>query len=255
MSLERYVSISDVHFPFEDKTRYQVTINIFKSIKPHHIYLNGDIGEFHGVSAWPNHPSEKINFCQEVTYLNKKFDELQKLFPDVPVTYISGNHENRFFRYIRDLAPQMWGLIDCPQILNFQDRPLWRFVDYGPMQLVRCGKSNLYLRHEPLAGGGVSCAKSTAEKSYIDILFGHTHVHQVYSHKKFGPKPIITRAYSGGWLGDPSRHCFDYRGPKDSWVRGMSVIECDIKTGDYTYEFINLEKLPVLYRGVKYNAK
>lgn len=252
--IERYAILNDVHHPYEDKSRYKVALNIMQAMNVAHIYLNGDIAEFQGVSAWPSHPSEKMNFCQEVDYLNKKFDELQDLFQDVPVTYLCGNHEYRFFRYIRDIAPSMWGLIDCPSLLKFPERPLWKFVDYGPTQLARCGKSNLYLRHEPLGGGG-NPAKATAESSYIDIGFGHTHKYCTYSHRKFGPKSLISTAYSLGWLGDKSRHVFDYRGAKDAWVVGFTIIECDTKTGQYTLDFINLEKLPVFYRGKQYTAK
>lgn len=255
---ETYAIFNDIHFPFHDKSRYDISLKILEKVKKerglNHLFLNGDILEFQGVSSWPAHPSEKTDFCTELSYGNKKFDELMGLFPDMPVTYICGNHEYRFFRYIRDLAPAMWGILDCPLLLKFPERPLWKFVDYGPIQLVRCGKSNLYLRHEPL-GMGVSCAKLTAEKSCIDILFGHTHLHQSYMHKKFGPKPFINKAYSGGWLGDPSRHVFDYRGSKDSWIRGMTIVECDPKSGEYQLEFINLEQIPVFYRGKRFAAR
>jgi hypothetical protein len=143
----------------------------------------------------------------------------------------------------------MWGLIDCPSLLKFPDRPGWKFVPYGPTQLVKCGESNLYLRHEPL-GSGQNPAKMTAEKSIVDIAFGHTHIYQVHTHRKFGPTPIVTKAYSLGWLGDKSRHVFDYRGSKDNWVEGITIVECDTESGDYTLEFVDLRKLPVGVRGL-----
>lgn len=251
-----YAILNDVHFPYEDRSRYQVALNIFKSLKNlSGIYLNGDIVEFQGVSAWPVNPTEKkMGFVEEVAYANKKFDELMSIFPSIPVTYVCGNHEYRFFRFVRDVAPAMWGLTDCPSLLKFPERPLWKFVDYGPTQLVRCGASSLYLRHEPV-GRGASHAKTTAENTYVDIAYGHTHTYQTASHKKFGPKSFVTKAYSLGFLGDKTKPVFDYRGSKDSWVEGCTVVECDSKTGDYTLEFIDLRKLPVLYRGVKYDAK
>lgn len=254
-----YWILNDIHFPFEDRQRYAMALEIMleksKTRMPMHIYLNGDIGEFQGVSAWPVHPTEKsIGLMQEIDYINKRFDELQGLFPDVPVTLIEGNHCYRFFRYIRDIAPAMWGLIDCPLLLKFPERPKWKFVPYGPTQLVKCGASSLYLRHEPI-GRGAAHAKQTAEASYIDIAYGHTHGYQSHTHKKFGPKPIINKAYSLGWLGDKSRHCFDYRGSKDQWVEGFTYIECDSESGDYTLEFIDLRRIPVFYRGSKFHGK
>lgn len=254
MQIERYGILNDIHFPYEDKQRYAVALKIMKTVGINHLYLNGDIGEFQGVSAWPNHPSEKLDFNQELNYLNKKFDELMALFPGLPVTYICGNHEYRLFRYIRDVAPAMWGTTDCPTLLQFDKRPGWKFVDYGPTQLVHCGKSKLYLRHEPL-GMGVNCAKSTAEKASVDLAFGHTHVYQVHTHRKFGPTPSITKAYSLGWLGDKSRHVFSYRGARDNWVVGFTIVECEAKSGDYSLEFIDLTKIPILYRGILFDLK
>lgn len=252
--IERYAILNDIHFPFEDRTRYPLALKIMRSQKLNHIYLNGDIGEFQGVSSWPMHPGDKTDFCTELKYLNKKFDELMEMFPGVPVTYLCGNHEYRFFRYIRDIAPAMWGTMDCPKLLEFDRRPLWKFVDYGPDQLARCGKSNLYLRHEPLCGGK-NPATGTAESSYIDIGFGHTHRYSTYSHKKFGVPRITNTAYSLGWMGDKSRHVFDYRGAKDAWVLGFTIVEADPDGGQYTLEFINMDKLPVFYRGKKFTAK
>ncbi len=254
MSIERYGILNDIHFPYEDKARYKVALNIFQKVGINHLYLNGDIAEFQAVSTHSKHPAEQMAFCKEVKYCNDRFDQIEKLFPGVPVTLIEGNHCYRFFRYIRDIAPQMWGLIDCPIILGFDKRPNWKFVSYGPSQLQRAGKSNLFLRHEPLSAS-LGAAKITAEGSYVDIAFGHTHRYQSYTHRKFGPSPITNTAYSLGWLGDRKYACFDYRGSKDTWVEGCTIVECDTETGKYSLEFINLQKLPALYRGELFTAK
>lgn len=255
-----YWILNDIHFPYEDRVRYPLALEImYKTSKnkkrmPTHIYLNGDIGEFAPFSQWPKHPGETFTGAQEIDYINKKFDELQALFPGVPVTLIEGNHCYRFFRFIRDTAPSLWGLVHLPNLLKFPERGNWKFVPYGPDQLVRCGDANLYLRHEPL-GRGVSHAKGTAENSAVDLAYGHTHTWQSASHKKFGPKPYIVKAYSLGWLGDKAKSVFDYRGPRDSWSEGCTRIECDTVSGQYNLDFIDLQNFPILYRGELFNAK
>lgn len=253
MGLKRYGILNDLHMPYEDRSRYKTALRILKKVKIDHLFLNGDIGEFLGVSAHPKHPENSIAFPHEIDYLNKKFDEIQSMF-QIPVTLIEGNHCYRFFRYIRDVAPAMWGLIDCPAILKFPERPGWKFVPYGPDQWVRCGVANLWLRHEPLCGGK-SHAIGTAENAAVDVAYGHTHQFQTAAHRKCGPKPITTKAYSLGWLGDKTRSVFDYRGPKDRWVTGCTIVEADEKTGQYTLEFVCLDKLPALYRGEKFDAR
>lgn len=240
VSIKRYGILNDIHFPFEDRRRYKQALKEFQKRKIDALYLNGDIGEFLAVSSHARHPADMKLLIEELAYINKRFDEICEMFPGMPVTLIEGNHCYRFFRYIRDVAPQMWGLIDCPQILKFHERPAWKFVPYGPTQLVRCGISNLYLRHEPLAGGAAH-AQATAAKSLVDIAYGHTHQYQVGAHRKFGPKPVTTKAYSLGWLGDRTHRVFDYRGSKDNWVEGFTIVEAD-ESGDYTLEFIERVK-------------
>lgn len=238
--IKRYGILNDVHFPFEDRPRYKFALKTFQEKQIDHLYLNGDIGEFAAVSSHAKHPGDANSLLKELEYINKRFDEVCALFPDVPVTLIEGNHCYRFFRYIRDVAPQMWGLIDCPQILKFHERPRWKFVPYGPTQIVKCGVSNLYLRHEPLAGGA-NHAGLTAAKSLVDLAYGHTHQYQIGAHRKFGPKPTVTKAYSLGWLGDRRHSVFDYRGSKDNWVEGFTYVEAEM-SGDYELQFIERTK-------------
>lgn len=135
------------------------------------------------------------------------------------------------------MAPQLWGMLTEPKLLKFDERVGWFFHDYGPTQLVKVGLTrDLYCRHEPLAGGQFH-AKATAEKSTVSLIYGHTHVFQQYTHKKFGPTPYNVTAISNGWLGDITKDCFNYRGPKDNWQSGFMRVDCDLNTGDYECRF------------------
>ena len=240
MGIVQYAVLNDIHFPYEGAAYYEALKRMRKWPSLSEIFLNGDIAEIESVSSHPKTPRAQQNLLGELKYVNQKFDTLQKMFPDVPVHYICGNHEYRIYRFIRDMAPQMWGMADCPDIFRFPERPLWKFYDYGPTQLVKVGKANdLYCRHEPLVGGVNHC-KGTAAQSLVSLIYGHTHVHQVISHKKFGPEPKVVAAISNGWLGDITKPCFDYRGTKDSWENGFLRIDCDEKTGEFEYHFIRL---------------
>lgn len=237
--IENYAVLNDIHIPYQSSKYYEALKLMKKFPNLVHIYLNGDIGEFESVSAHPKGPKAQQLLLEEIKSINEEFDRLQKMFPGVPVTLIEGNHCYRIFRYIRDVAPQMWGLIQCPDLLRFPDRG-WKFVPYGPRQWEKCGKTrDLWLRHEPLVGGG-NCIKGTAEKSYVSVMFGHVHQMGQYTHKKIGPEPYYVTAYSSGWLGDINQPCFDYRGSKDNWANGFARVDCDAKTGDYEVKLIRL---------------
>lgn len=238
MGIIQYAILNDCHFPFEAKAYYKALdiMRTWKDLK--HIYLNGDIAEIESCSTHPKTPKAQNLLIEELEYVNKKFDQLQSMFPEIPVDFIEGNHCYRIFRFIRDVAPQMWGLIHTPSLFKFEERG-WHFTPYGPTQWRQCGKANLWLRHEPLAGGAAH-AKGTAEKSYKNVLYGHTHVFQQFQHKKMGPKPFTVTATSGGWLGDITKDFADYRGSRDNWQNGFTRIDCDEKTGEYELRFIYL---------------
>lgn len=240
MAIVSYAILNDIHFPYESKAYYRALALMQKWPNLKHIYLNGDIAEIESCSSHPKTPTAQQLLLNEIDYVNKKFDMLERMFPDVKVHYICGNHEHRIFRYLRDIAPNLWGMLSSPKLFKFDERPNFKFYDYGPTQLIKCGSTkDLYVRHEPLAGGA-NHAKGTAEKAYVSIIYGHTHVHQIYTHKKYGPKPIVCTAISNGFLGDIKADCFNYRGTKDNWQLGFTRVDCDESTGEYKYEFIYL---------------
>jgi len=237
MGLIQYAVLNDIHFPYEGNAYYKAIKLIEKYPDLRGIYLNGDVCEIESVSAHPKSPRAQQSLLNELEYANKKFDQLEKLFGDIPIDYICGNHEYRIFRYIRDMAPQLWGMLEAPKLFRFDERKNFKFYDYKPTQLVKVGNTkDLYVRHEPLAGGA-NHSKGTAEKSVVSIIYGHCHVYQSYTSKKFGPEPYNVTAVSNGWLGDINQDCFNYRGSKDNWQTGFSRIDVDEKTGEYEIRF------------------
>lgn len=232
--------LNDVHWPHESKAYYKALSLMQKFPDLREIFLNGDICEIESVSSHPKSPRAQQSLLAELDYANRKFDQLQSMFEEIPVHYVCGNHEHRIYRYIRDCAPHLWGMLEEPKLFNFDRRPTFKFYDYTPTQLVKVGRTrDLYVRHEPLVGGAFH-ARGTAEKSVVSLIYGHTHTHQVYTAKKFGPKPFLNTAISNGWLGDINKTCFDYRGSKDNWQLGFTRVDVDEKTGDYESRFIFL---------------
>lgn len=240
MAVIQYAILNDIHIPYQGAC-YKKAISIIGEMPDlRGIYLNGDVAEIESVSSHPKGPQSQKLLLTELEAVNHELDIIEKKFKGVRVDYIAGNHESRIYRFVRDVAPQMWGMLNEPKLLKFDEREDFHFHDYGPMQWVKLGVAdNLWLRHEPLAGGQMH-AKGTAEKSYVSVLYGHTHQYQIYTHKKMGPKPFLTTAMSCGWLGDIKNPCFDYRGSKDNWVSGFTRVDCDDKTGEFELRFIRL---------------
>lgn len=240
MAIINYCVLNDVHFPYEGKCYHEAIKQIAKLPALRGIYLNGDIAEIESVSAHPKSPTAQKLLLDELDYLNCELDKIESQFQGVSVDYICGNHEGRMYRFIRDIAPQMWGMLKEPKLLKFDERKGFTFHDYGPTQWVKCGITNdLFLRHEPLVGGAYH-AKGTAERSYVSVLYGHTHQYQHFTSKKMGPTPYVNMAMSCGWLGDIKQPCFDYRGSKDNWVNGWTRIDVDENSKEYEVRFIKV---------------
>lgn len=249
-----YAILNDVHMP-DESPMYETVMRFLASRESlAGIYLNGDILECEGITAHPKHPGSSRRFSEEIEYANDKLDDIEATFQGVPVVLIEGNHCFRMFRYIRDRAPELYGLrgSTIADQLQLAERRNFSFVPYGPMQLAQCGVSKLWLRHEPLRGGA-NHAKATAEKSLVDLAYGHTHVYQVATHTKYGPKPLVTTAYSLGHLADKTKATFDYRGPNENWVEMFSLVQCDSQSGEYKLHALDVGSGAFVFEGVAWS--
>jgi len=170
----QFATLNDIHFPYEGKCFYKALDLMDGWPALRGIYLNGDVAEIESCSSHPKTPAAQNLLLHELDYVNKKFDMIERRYKGLPVDLIEGNHCYRVFRYIRDIAPQMWGMIHLPKLFRFEERKGWRWTPYGPNQWVRCSKTKLWLRHEPLVMGNY-CARGTAVESAVSVLFGHTH--------------------------------------------------------------------------------
>lgn len=244
--------MNDLHVPYQTKDM-DLVFQILRDIPSlTHIYLNGDIGEFESVSSHLKSPSGISSLKKEAKYVNFFLDKLQSFFPRVKIVLIQGNHEFRLDRYLWRNAPALDGLegLTIKGLLKLRERGI-DHVKYGPRQLERCGKANLWLRHEPVSGGQ-NPAANTAKKFSCDIAFGHTHVYQQYATKYKGPTEYVVTATSLGFLGNIESEIFNYRGSKDMWVNGFGLVQCDEESGRYRLDFVELRDGLAIYGGKAY---
>lgn len=250
MGIVEYGILNDTHWPYESKN-YDLAISFYES-RPNlrGIYLNGDLLECESVSRHAKHPLALRHFSEEIDYALTRVDELEGKFQGVPVTLLEGNHSHRLFRFIRDQAPQLFGMrgLTLAEQLLFPQRPNFSFVPYGPSQVVQCGASRLFLRHEPLSGGA-NHARGTAQESDVDLAYGHTHVYQVGQHKKFGPVPRTVTAYSLGWLGNAAHPIFDYRSARENWTEIFTLVQCEEGSGEYKLQAFDVSRGSFIFEG------
>lgn len=195
-------------------------------LQPTHIYILGDYADFYSISSYSKDPRIAGMLEDELVDVLTGLSELDELFPDAKKVFIEGNHENRLERYLCDKAPALFGVTSVYQLLNFDRRPNWQFVSYGPNQMTQIADSKLFARHEPLA----SSAKATAGKALCSLAYGH--IHRIEESHIVGLDGTNHVAFSVGWLGDKRKDAvYDYVKGHNQWQLGFGAVYVDSSTG------------------------
>lgn len=246
--IKRALVIPDCHIPYEDKRAYDLMLEVAKDVDPDEIVILGDYADFFAVNSHGKDADYAgVLLMDEVREVIVKLEQLRKLFPDAKLVFCEGNHEYRLTRYLNSKAPDLFGVVDVPSILEL-DRLGYEYVPYGPNQKYHILGSKLIARHEPLAGGK-HVAQNTVEKAMHSVIFGHTH--------RIQEAQIVTihgenyRGISSGWLGDSNSKVMQYVRHHHQWALGFSVVSV---LDDMTWfnQLLHIINYKCIYNGYLY---
>lgn len=171
---QRVLILSDIHIPYHDEIALQAAIEYGKKLKPTIVLLNGDIGDFYGVSRHDKDPRRELS--QELDAIRQFLFWLRKEFPKARIVYKIGNHEDRMERLLRKEAPTLLGVTDfeVPKLLRFDEMGI---EVVGSLQLVRLGKLPIYHGHELPQGmsSPVNPARGIWMRVQESLICGHWH--------------------------------------------------------------------------------
>lgn len=253
MSLKLSLLIPDCHIPYHNKKAYDLMIRVAKDLNPDEICILGDYADFYSVSSHAKDPRIFNLLQDEVEAVNKELDKLDNLFPTAKKIFLEGNHEYRLERYLIDRAPALFGVTENRFLFNFDKRPNWTFIGYGPNQKHSILGSPLKAKHTPLA----SNARLTAAKALCSIVFGH--IHSIEENHIVGMDGTNHVAFSVGWLGDKNKdQIFDYVKNHHQWQLGFGLVWVHSKT-KYFYHtkvhiLVNNKKHSCVVNGKYYEA-
>ena len=214
--LEQWLIIPDVHAPYEDKRAFNMMLGIAQQEKIKNVCILGDFADFYAVSSHGRAANQESMLKKEITEVNKRLREIESIC-DGKKIFLSGNHENRLERFINNKAPELFGLVDIPELLQLNK---WEYHSYRPTQLAQIGNSKLYARHTPLAGGTLP-AHGSVVKAGCSVIFGHIHRDQ-HSHVVMANGDAHI-GISVGWLGDKDHEVFDYVAGHHQWTLGFGI--------------------------------
>lgn len=221
--LEPILIIPDAHIPYHDPQAWELVLRVGKKLKPKHLVVIGDLADFYAVSSHLKDPTRASNLEWEVQEVNRALDQLDGL-KATKKYYIAGNHEDRLTRYLQEKAPQLFGVVSIPELLNLRKRG-WEYTPYKDH--TRIGK--LRLTHDVGTAGRYAPYKALDTYQH-SVVTGHTHRMGYLVEGNAEGEHKLSASF--GWLGDSKE--IDYMARcnvNKNWALGFGFGYTDPKTG------------------------
>lgn len=224
--LEPILVVPDTHIPYHDKRAFNLMVSAAKDLQPKHMFIIGDFMDFYTVSDHSKNPERSLKLTEELKAGEEELDKLDTIGAKNK-TYIGGNHCDRLTRYLQNKAPELFDIVNIPDLLHLK-RHGWEYVPYK--RDTKLGK--MTLTHDVGVAGRYSVYKCLDTYQH-SVITGHSHrLAYIVEGNATGEFKLSAQF---GWLGDANK--IDYmqhaKVLKD-WALGFGVGHLDPKSG-YVY--------------------
>jgi len=212
--------IGDIHIPYQDNDAIEAAFNEMEAQKIESLFINGDMLDFYQMSFHEKDP-RNVHFKQEIEAGRQFLEYCRYRFPDIPIYFIPGNHENRFERYLRVKASE---LLDMDE---FRLDVLLRVAEYGVQFIPFRSKvvfGDFLIEHgDKIPGaGGVVPARTALMRLKTNCLINHFHKTSSSSQRVYGPDESTTiRGYSLGCLCELTPEYLEI----NEWNHGFAILK------------------------------
>jgi predicted phosphodiesterase len=224
----------DVHIPYHDNTALEVMFKKFEEEKVDSIFINGDLLDFYQLSFHEKDPRQ-VHFKGEIEAGKEFLAYIRNRFPDIPIYYITGNHENRFERYLRIKASELLDIDECrlDVILHVAEYK----IEYLPFRSkVVFGDYTIEHGDKIPGAGGVVPARTLLMRLKSNSIVNHFHKSSESSQRIYGVgEPTNIRAYSLGCMCDLAPEYMEI----NEWNHGfciMTKIKDKVSVSNYKIE-------------------
>jgi len=223
----KFLILCDLHFPYQDNEAIECAIN--EGIKQgcDSIILNGDALDCHMISDFVKDP-RKRKFKDELYAIRQFLASLRHTFPNANIYYKEGNHEERYWRYMRIKAPELFDIdaFDFPTLTHCDKHDV-KWID-GKSKL-NIGKLSIFHGHEfgKQFLPSVNVARGLFMKTKVSALCGHHH--QTAEHNERDANGKFITCWGVGCLSELSP---DYN-PYSKYNHGFAIVEKGIN-GSYS---------------------
>jgi Icc-related predicted phosphoesterase len=179
----KVIAIGDLHDSpnIRDKSRFRWIAKHIKKVKPDVVVQIGDIITLDSCTHYISDDTytariEKPTFMKEMQSFDEALEEFHYVLKGEKIKkYITlGNHEKRMWRY-EDKNPTFYGMCQ-KEFFGTCRKYKWKVIPWG-QYLMLGGVGFIHAPINPMGKeyGGEASERQIANKSKIDIVFGHSH--------------------------------------------------------------------------------
>lgn len=167
--------LSDIHVPYHDEVALRAAVDQLRGDKVDALVLNGDVADFYSISRYTKDP-RKRRFKAEVDAVRDMLAWLRGLFPNIPIVFKAGNHEERWNHWLWQHAPEISDdkRTGLGEWLDMADYGITLVEDQRP---IMAGRLPILHGHEK--GKGISAPVNQARGAFMrlhhTVLEGHGH--------------------------------------------------------------------------------
>lgn len=197
-------------------------MDVARDLKPKTVVVLGDLLDCYSISTHSKDPRRKANLRDEVETCKALRADLDSLKAERYV-FCEGNHEDRLRRYLWDKAPELFGLIDIPSLLQLG--PKWEFIAYRN----HTKRGAIHYTHD-VGHTGRYAAHQTLDTYQHSVASAHAHrLCYVVEGNAVGEAKLSAQF---GWLGDVNQVDYMHQAKaKKNWALGFGIGYEDRQTG------------------------
>lgn len=175
--------LPDLHYPLHDEKALQWAIRTLKRAEVKKLILLGDVVTLDAVSRFSKSLRTQADFPEELEGGRRFFQRLDRVFRDVPITLLQGNHEHRLYSYLVKNAPVLAALpeLQFRKLLGIPRR--WKVYTYGQYVM----EQGVLVQH------GRKWGHSAYRQRFlygVSSVSGHSHRLKMMSHRLANGKEI-----------------------------------------------------------------
>jgi hypothetical protein len=122
--------LPDIHVPAHHKKIWWSVLQFLKDYQPDIVVVIGDVADVFGASAWPADPGVFRNLQDELDQTRRLLDQIKEVSGCYWIFVVMGNHEDRLWRYMTNVAPHLANVVDAKTRERIVSIP--GLLGYGP---------------------------------------------------------------------------------------------------------------------------